>query len=139
MMGRLEDLDELLAEMRAFGEAEHVPIINSRGLGVLLQAVEEQRPHRVLEIGTAIGYSALYIASKSAEDVEITSLELSEERAEIAQGYIDRSPFKDNIEIRVGDAGEALTKLSGKYDFVFIDAAKGQYPDYFRKIQSQLI
>ena len=89
MMGRLEDLDELLAEMRAFGEAEHVPIINSRGLGVLLQAVEEQRPHRVLEIGTAIGYSALYIASKSAEDVEITSLELSEERAEIAQGYID--------------------------------------------------
>ena len=138
MMGRLEDLDELLAEMRAFGEAEHVPIINSRGLGVLLQAVEEQRPHRVLEIGTAIGYSALYIASKSAEDVEITSLELSEERAEIAQGYIDRSPFKDKIEIRVGDAGEALTKLSGKYDFVFIDAAKGQYPDYFRKMQEQL-
>ena len=138
MMGRLEDLDELLAEMRAFGEAEHVPIINSRGLGVLLQAVEEQRPHRVLEIGTAIGYSALYIASKSAEDVEITSLELSEERAEIAQGYIDRSPFKDKIEIRVGDAGEALTKLSGKYDFVFIDAAKGQYPDYFLKIQEHL-
>ena len=138
MMGRLEDLDELLAEMRAFGEAEHVPIINSRGLGVLLQAVEEQRPHRVLEIGTAIGYSALYIASKSAEDVEITSLELSEERAEIAQGYIDRSPFKDKIEIRGGDAGEALTKLSGKYDFVFIDAAKGQYPDYFRKIQEHL-
>ena len=138
MMGRLEDLDELLAEMRAFGEAEHVPIVNSRGLGVLLQAVEEQRPHRVLEIGTAIGYSALYIASKSAEDVEITSLELSEERAEIAQGYIDRSPFKDKIEIRVGDAGEALTKLSGKYDFVFIDAAKGQYPDYFLKIQEHL-
>ena len=138
MMGRLEDLDELLAEMRAFGEAVHVPIINSRGLGVLLQAVEEQRPHRVLEIGTAIGYSALYIASKSAEDVEITSLELSEERAEIAQGYIDRSPFKDKIESRVGDAGEALTKLSGKYDFVFIDAAKGQYPDYFRKIQEHL-
>ena len=133
-----ESLAELLAEMKAYGEANHVPIININGLKVLVETVKKARPHRVLEIGTAIGYSTLYIADNSAEDVEITTLELSEERAAEARGFIDRSPYKGNIKIMTGDAGENLLQLQGKFDLVFIDAAKGQYPDYFRKVYPML-
>lgn len=130
----MDDLRALICEMEEYGRANHVPIINEKGLPVLLEVVREKRPHRVLEIGTAIGYSALLIAANSAEDVRIDTLELSEERAKVAQGYIERSIYSNRIKIHRGDAGENILKLTDKYDFVFIDAAKGQYPDYFRKL-----
>lgn len=130
----MDKFDALIAEMEEYGRSNHVPIINEKGMPVLLEVVRQKKPHRVLEIGTAIGYSALLIANNSAEDVEIDTLELSQERAATARAYIDRSVYKDRIRIHIGDAGENILKLSGRYDFVFIDAAKGQYPDYFRKV-----
>lgn len=130
----MNTFEDLIAEMEEYGRSNHVPIINEKGMPVLLEMVRQKKPHRVLEIGTAIGYSALLIAHNSADDVEIDTLELSQERAAIARAYIDRSAYKDRIRIHIGDAGENILKLTGKYDFVFIDAAKGQYPDYFRKV-----
>lgn len=130
----MDKFEALIAEMEEYGRSNHVPIINEKGMPVLLEVVRQKKPHRVLEIGTAIGYSALLIANNSAEDVEIDTLELSQERAATARAYIDRSVYKDRIRIHIGDAGENILKLSGRYDFVFIDAAKGQYPDYFRKV-----
>lgn len=124
----------LLEEMRAYGEANRVPIINAGGLRVLIDAVRAKKPRRVLEIGTAIGYSTLYIAAFSHEAAELVTLELNEERAAEAEGFIARSGFAGRIEIVTGDAGENIQKQSGPFDFVFIDAAKGQYPDYFRKV-----
>lgn len=129
-----DGLAELLAEMKAYGEANHVPIININGLAVLEKAVAARKPRRVLEIGTAIGYSTLYIAVNAAPEVEIVSLELSEERAAEARAFVDRSSYGQQIRIITGDAGENIQKLTGFFDMVFIDAAKGQYPDYFRKI-----
>ena len=132
-------METLLREMEAYAAEHHVPIINERGRGTFLAEVEKAQPHRVLEIGMAIGYSTLLLAQHSAKDVRITTLELSEVRAEIARRYMARSPYADQITIHVGDAGELLTQLAGTdsepYDFVFIDAAKGQYVDYFHKIQ----
>ena len=134
-------MDELLREMEAFAALHHVPIINERGRQAFLQVVQEAKPHRVLEIGTAIGYSSLLMAKNGAADIEITTLELSDERIKTAQGYIDRSAYADRIHIMGGDAAENLLKLQmtgQKFDFVFIDAAKGQYVDYFHKIQPML-
>lgn len=133
-------MEELLREMEGYAALHHVPIINERGRKAFLQVVREAKPHRVLEIGTAIGYSSLLIAMNGAEDIEITTLELSDERIKTAQGYIDRSAYAGRIRIMGGDAGEILTsQLTGKkFDFVFIDAAKGQYVDYFHKVQSLL-
>ena len=134
-------MDELLREMEAFAALHHVPIINERGRQAFLQVVQEAKPHRVLEIGTAIGYSSLLMAQHGAADIEITTLELSDERIKTAQGYIDRSAYADRIHIMGGDAAENLLKLQltgQKFDFVFIDAAKGQYVDYFHKIQPML-
>ena len=133
-------MEDLLREMEAFAALHHVPIINERGRQAFLQVVQAARPHRVLEIGTAIGYSSLLMAMHGAEDIDITTLELSDERIKTAQGYIDRSAYAGRIHIMGGDAGEILTsQLTGqKFDFVFIDAAKGQYVDYFNKIQPLL-
>ena len=129
-----KELAGLLAEMQAYGEANHIPIININGLAVLEKAVAARKPRRVLEIGTAIGYSTLYIAANGAPDVEIVSLELSPERAAVARNFVDRSAYGGRIRIITGDAGENIQKLTGLFDMVFIDAAKGQYPDYLRKI-----
>ncbi|MBO5652038.1 MAG: O-methyltransferase [Selenomonas sp.] len=134
-------MEELLREMEDYAALHHVPIINERGRQAFLQIVQEARPHRVLEIGTAIGYSSLLMAQNGAADIDIMTLELSDERIKTAQGYIDRSAYADRIHIMGGDAAENLLKLQltgQKFDFVFIDAAKGQYVDYFHKIQLML-
>ena len=134
-------MEELLREMESYAALHHVPIINERGRQSFLQVVQEAKPHRVLEIGTAIGYSSLLMAQNGAVDIDITTLELSDERIKVAQGYIDRSAYADRIHIMGGDAAENLLKLQmtgQKFDFVFIDAAKGQYVDYFHKIQPML-
>ena len=134
-------MEELLREMEGYAALHHVPIINERGRQAFLQVVQEAKPHRVLEIGTAIGYSSLLMAQNGAADIDITTLELSDERIKTAQGYIDRSAYADRIHIMGGDAAENLLKLQltgQEFDFVFIDAAKGQYVDYFHKIQPML-
>ena len=131
-------MEKLFKKMEEYGHANHVPIINENGLKVLLDTVRKYKPKRVLEIGTAIGYSALQIAANAAQGVEITTLELSEERARLARSFMEESPYNSQITILTGDAGKLLEEISGRYDFVFIDAAKGQYPDYFRKIQPYL-
>lgn len=130
-------MNELLRDMEKYADEKNVPIITAQARKVFRKAVREARPARALEIGTAIGYSALIIAEE-APDVQITTLELDKSRAILAKQYIDKSPYKDQIEILIGDAGNSLCQLSGRYDFVFIDAAKGQYPDYWRKIQPLL-
>ena len=133
-MGEKSTTEQLLREMEAYAASEHVPIINARGREVLVGAVRACRPRRVLEIGTAIGYSALLIAMHAAPDAEITTLELDEERAVRAQEYWYRSIYEGKLHLLQGDAGERLLSLRGKFDFVFIDAAKGQYVDYFHKV-----
>ena len=134
-------MDELLREMEAYAQREQVPIINEKGREAFIRLIEENKPHRVLEIGTAIGYSALLLACHGAEDIRITTLELSEERAEAAKSYWGKSPHRERMELHIGDAGEILSCLVPPpkgFDFVFIDAAKGQYVDYFRKVQPLL-
>lgn len=137
----MEDMELLFQEMEQYAAENHVPIINERGRKAFLHVVQEKKPHRVLEIGMAIGYSTLQIAANSADDVKITTMELSEERVKTARSYIARSNYADRIRILSGDAGELLTSEAAKdapFDFVFIDAAKGQYVDYFRKVEPLL-
>ena len=134
----MENVKDLLREMEHYAEKGHVPIINERGRAVFAEIVKKKQPQKILEIGTAIGYSALLALSLVSAGAEVTTLELSEERIAAARGYIDRSPYKDKITIIPGDAGETLQNLQGKYDLIFIDAAKGQYVDYWHKVQPLL-
>ena len=133
-------MESLFKEMEAFAKEYKVPIINENGRKVFIEIVQKYKPQRVLEIGTAIGYSALLTAYYGNEKVKITSLELDEERAKQAQTFIDKSIYKDNIHIILGDAGVNIQKLNPeeKFDMIFIDAAKGQYPDYLNKVMPLL-
>ena len=127
----MEKFEALIGEMEEYGRSNHVPIINEKGMPVLLEVVRQKKPHRVLEIGTAIGYSALLIANNSADKLNITMPDNVTGNVTVS---FNGNNYTVRIRIHIGDAGENILKLSGKYDFVFIDAAKGQYPDYFRKV-----
>lgn len=129
---------DLLYEMKRYAEIHHVPIIGESGSQLLSKTVKDHFPQRVLEIGTAIGYSTLLIAQNMAAGGKILTIELDPERAEVAEQFIANSGFQDTIEIIVGNAGEVLPRLQEPFDFVFIDAAKGQYLDYLKKVESKL-
>lgn len=127
-------LEDLLQAMEAYAELHHVPIIRTSERDTFTRYVREEGAHRVLEVGTAIGYSTLLLARASADDVRITTIEQDEERAGQARRFFQQSPYAEQIDLRVGDASTVLTALTESYDLVFLDAAKGQYVDYLRKI-----
>jgi caffeoyl-CoA O-methyltransferase len=108
-------------------------------LGQLLRfLVAMLAPRLVLEIGTFSGYSALAMAGGLPPEGRIVTCELSPERAEFAQGYFDRSPWGDRIDLRVGPALDTVTALDGLFDFVFIDADKEGYRGYYDAVVPKL-
>ena len=96
------------------------------------------QPRRALEIGTFSGHSALSIAAGLPDDGRLDTLELDPERAAVAQRYFDRSPYGSRITLHVGPALESLAKLDGDFDFVFIDADKEGYVDYYEAVLPRL-
>lgn len=129
-------MEALFKQMEDFAKENKVPIINENGRKVFVEIIKKYKPQRVLEIGTAIGYSALLTTYYGAENAKIISLELDEERAKQAQDFINQSAYREQIKIILGDAAKNIEKLDKnyKFDMVFIDAAKGQYPDYLQKV-----
>jgi predicted O-methyltransferase YrrM len=108
-------------------------------LGRLLRLlVSMAAPRLVLEIGTFTGYSALAMAGGLPPEGRIVTCELSPERAAFAQGYFDRSPWGDRIDVRVGPALDTVNGLDGPFDFVFIDADKEGYTDYYEAVVPKL-
>ena len=129
-------MEALFKQMEDFAKENKVPIINENGRKVFIEIIKKYKPQRVLEIGTAIGYSALLTTYYGAENAKIISLELDEERAKQAQDFINQSAYREQIKIILGDAAKNIEKLDKnyKFDMVFIDAAKGQYRDYLQKV-----
>ena len=129
-------MEALFKQMEDFAKENKVPIINENGRKVFIEIIKKYKPQRVLEIGTARGYSALLTTYYGAENAKIISLELDEERAKQAQDFINQSAYREQIKIILGDAAKNIEKLDKnyKFDMVFIDAAKGQYPDYLQKV-----
>jgi len=96
------------------------------------------QPKRVVEIGTFSGHSALAMAAALPEGGSIDACEIDPERAAFAQRYFDRSPHGSKITLHVGSALETLERLEGTFDFVFIDADKGGYVDYYEAVLPRL-
>src|SRR5262249_44019833 len=96
------------------------------------------RPNRVLEIGTFSGHSALAMAGALPDGGHIDTCELDAKHAEVAQRYFDRSPFGDRITLHLGPALETIDRLEGDFDFVFIDADKEGYVDYYEAVLPRL-
>ena len=96
------------------------------------------RPRRVLEIGTFSGHSALAMAAALPDGGRIDTCEVDPERAAFAQRYFDRSPHGSRITLHVGPALETIVRLDDDFDFVFIDADKGGYVDYYEAVVPRL-
>jgi predicted O-methyltransferase YrrM len=124
--------DPLFLEMENYAREYHVPIMELSGIETMLQVLRIQNPQKILEVGTAIGYSALRMAS-AVPAAHIVTIERDAERYQMAEEFIKRSGNLEKITIIKGDALEVEDQVGelGPYDAVFIDAAKGQYQKFF--------
>lgn len=129
LAGILKQSDLLLTEMEEHASKDHIPIIQPESAQFLKVLCTIAKPKRVLEIGTAIGYSAIILAQSMDKCGVIDTIEINEDMIEIAIGYIKRAGFEEKIRVLHGDAAEVLQCLNTPYDFIFLDAAKGQYLD----------
>ena len=127
---------ELCDEIARKARAEKVPIIRPETVSFLQVMTTLCSPKAILEVGTAIGYSALLMAQVMPEDCRITTIENYEKRIPRARENFRLAGMGDRITLLEGDAGLILPELSGSYDLIFMDGAKGQYihwlPDVLR-------
>ena len=120
---------------------EHIPIIMDDTLDVIKDILIKEQPTKILEIGTATGYSAICFATILLENcrgelrspIKIDTIELDEQRANEAVENIKQMNLERNINVLKGNAVEILPTLKGAYDIVFIDAAKGKYPIFLKE------
>jgi predicted O-methyltransferase YrrM len=135
----MDKYQDILMQMQAYAAETNIPIINHAGAELLCATVKKHKPVHVLEIGTAIGYSALLMAVHMPPCGCITTIELNPVRAQLAQGYLKQAGLSGRVNILVGDGGEILRQIEDHFDMVFIDAAKGQYLDYLFTIMDKLL
>lgn len=126
---------EIIKQMEAYAKENHVPIMQEEGLDFLLSYIEEHQVTRILEIGSAIGYSAIRMALVH-EDIQVVSVERDEERYQLALKNRSEAGLDQRIAFHLADALE--WSPSGLYDFIFIDAAKAQYIRFFEKYKQYL-
>ena len=112
---------------------EHIPIIMDDTLDVIAKILTEKKPDKILEIGTAVGYSAICFSEYLKENGRIDTIERDEQREAEAIENIKKVGVEDKIKLYKGDAVEILPTLNEKYDVVFIDAAKGKYPFFLEQ------
>ena len=112
---------------------EHIPIIMDDTLEVIGNILEKNKPEKILEIGTAVGYSAICFSKYLEENGRIDTIERDVERIKEAKINIKDMKLEDKIRIFEGDAVEILPTLNDHYDMVFIDAAKGKYPFFLKE------
>lgn len=107
---------------------EHIPIIMDDTLEVVAEILKKERPNRILEIGTAVGYSAICFSEYLGQEGRIDTIERDSDKVKEARENIKKAEVEDKICIYEGDAVEILPTLDKEYDVIFIDAAKGKYP-----------
>lgn len=129
-----------LNELEKEARETNVPIIRTETQSLLRTLIVVNRPERILEVGTAVGFSALCMSEYAPEGCQITTIEKYEKRISVALENFRRFGKNGCIQLLAEDAAVALKKLKGSYDFIFMDAAKGQYmnflPDVLRLLRT---
>ncbi len=124
-----------LTSLEKYAKEKKVPIIQKEGLNFLLKIIKENNIKTILEIGTAIGYSAINMA-KIDSNISVTTIERNNEMYLQAKQNIKDFKLEDRINLIYGDA--LFTEIEGEYDLIFIDAAKAQYIKFFEKYKKNL-
>ena len=131
---------EILDQIEKEAIAAYVPIIRKEMQSFLKLLLAMQKPMRILEVGTAVGFSAILMAQYAPADCKIVTIENYEKRIPVAKENFKRAGKDEQITLIEGDAMQILPTLSGEFDMIFMDAAKGQYinfmPDILRLLKS---
>ncbi len=125
---------EILEAIEREALETQVPIIRKEMQSFLKVLITIQKPMRILEVGTAVGFSALLMSEYAPDGCEITTIEKYEKRIPIARGNFRRAGKENQITLLEGDAFEVLKSLEGSFDFIFMDAAKGQYIHFMPEV-----
>lgn len=134
LAGLRPDPDPVLAEMEEMGARDGIPIVVPE-TGALLQVLAlASGARRVIEVGTAIGVSTLYIARALPADGRIVTFEIDSARHSTAEDFLRRASVLDRVELRLEDARAGLASLEPGFDLAFIDGVKAQYGDYFEAL-----
>lgn len=130
---------EFMLEIEQYARDHYVSIIPPEVAQFLTFLVHLSKARRILEIGTAIAYSTIWLARASAPlDGFVTTIEINDRRAETAMKNIRKAILEDRITLLKGNAVDIIPQLQDKYDFIFIDAAKGQYQFFFEELYPRL-
>lgn len=129
-------MEDVIKEMETYAEEKGIPIMQKRGMTFLCKFIEKNNIKSILEIGTAIGYSAINMALVS-NDVTVVSIERDQERYIEAVKNIKKCKLDKRITLILGDA--LNLELNGTYDMLFIDAAKAQYIKFFEKYKKNIV
>ena len=119
-----------LSRLEKFARERYIPVMLDDTKELLFATVKERQPTRILEIGTAIGYSGIVMLSAS-DKATLNTIELNENNALLARKNFTEFGMIDRVNIFVGDARDIIPKLTGSYDFIFLDGPKGQYETFF--------
>lgn len=125
---------KILDEIEKEAANNYVPIIRKEMQTFLKLLLALKKPARILEVGTAVGFSAILMAEYAPEGVSVTTIENYEKRIPIALENFRRAEKEAQITLLAGDAAEVLKTLEGPFDFIFMDAAKGQYIHFLPEI-----
>lgn len=130
--------DEVLADMEELAARDGVPIVEWETGRLLATLVAALAPRRVVEVGTAIGYSTLHMARELPSGGRIVTLERDPARIAQARGFWERAGMAGRIELVEGDALQSLERLDGPFDLVFLDASKTEVEPYLELLEGKL-
>jgi caffeoyl-CoA O-methyltransferase len=138
MRDLLPPRDEVLAEIEAYAAERHIPIVGPAVARFLSSLVMMTKAKRIFELGSAIGYSTIWLARAAGPDAEVHYSDGSPANAERARGYFERAGVASRIHIHVGDALAALASVSGSLDLIFNDVDKDGYPAVLEAVPDRI-
>ena len=122
----------MIQEIKALREKaklEGEPVLRDKSFELLLETIKNKKPNRILEIGVNVGLSGIAMLL-SSETSNLTGIEIDEEKSRLAKENYKKFGVEERAKIFLGDAGEIIPILSGKYDFIFLDGPKGHYYEF---------
>jgi predicted O-methyltransferase YrrM len=134
----LSEANEILKEIEEMAERKFLPIVGPEKGQVLVKAVLEVEPKRVLEIGTLVGYSAILMGKELRSETHLITIEIHDDEARIARRNVERAKIPPTVKVIVGDAKEVIPRLQGEFDLVFVDAEKSEYLEYLQLVETKL-